>query len=443
MQSNLSLETSAIAAYANLAAVDVPKAQALLDSCGIQAQDFADGRLATVWAVVEAMVRDGRTPDLFAVEAKCRGVSRQLLVELLLSRDLAPPKERLLAVRTGGQRRRLVAALDVVRNVALDSSRGLGEAVAEAQKALESLRGPDAQETLAAELWKLGDRLDEIASGRREPVMPTGILALDAIIGGLQPTLTVVGALPGVGKSALLAAMVRNLAANGRKIGVFSLEDERSWLVNRLVAEAADVPLFVLQNRPLGKGQMERTGKAFERLYLDLQNVTVDDRPAMTAADVVASARAMITSHGVKALLVDHLGEIRLSRSERHDLDIADVLQQLRALAKVYRVPVVVACHLRRREGLGIKDEPKLTDFAFSASVERMSRVALALSKPNAGADNAPEVLRVHVLKQTNGISGVHVDLKFNGPAGLVDNEPFDPGQPARAAAKYGGANAD
>jgi replicative DNA helicase len=270
--------------------------------------------------------------------------------------------------------------------------------------------------TLDGAVLSLLDTLQEIQSGARAPVLASGIEALDAAVGGLQPTLTIIGSLPGVGKSALLVAILRNLAARGVRVGVFSLEDERDAIVQRLTAEGADVPLFVLRNRPLGKQQMHRAGETVERLYSQLRNVVVDDRPAMTAADVVASARDMITRHGCKALLVDHLGEIRLSRSERHDLDIADCLQQLRALAKTYRIPVVVACHLRRREGLTKKDEPRLTDFAFSAAIERMARVALGLSRP----DDA--TLRVHVLKQTNGVAGVAVDLSFTGPAGVVAN---------------------
>jgi len=125
----------------------------------------------------------------------------------------------------------------------------------------------------------------------------------------------------------------------------------------------------------------------------------------------------MILNHGCKAVLLDHLGELRYpgGPGERFDLQIADALGQLRGLAKQYGVPVVVACHLRRREGLSITDEPKLTDFANSASIERMARVALGLSRSEGR-------LRVSVLKQTNGQSGVSVELDLNEPAGIARN---------------------
>lgn len=412
------LETSCLAAVASLAAVDVERARVQLDAAAVQAQDFANPHLRAVWAVVETMVREGRAPDFFAVQARVPTVPRELLTEVLLNGSSQPAGERLRLVKDSGRRRRASAALDTAKVLLNDSTREIGVTLAEARKSLDALLdGTMAVQALDAELFALIDHLAEVAAGARLPTLETGLSGLDAVVGGLQPTLTILGALPGVGKSALLAAVVRNLARRGVRVGFFSLEDEKQWLVRRMVAEAAGIPLFVLANRPLSASQRERLDEAAPRVHNDLAHVFVDDRPAIGVAEIVSSAREMLTRHRVQALFVDHLGEIRLSRTDRHDLDIADALQQLRALAKVYRVPVVVACHVRRREGLLPKDEPRLTDFAFSAAVERMARVALALSRPEEGG------LRVHVLKQTQGKAGVTVDLVMNEAAGMVANE--------------------
>jgi replicative DNA helicase len=433
---SLSLEESAVATVARLAGADVAKALAAIDTAAVRADDFADHQVRAVWSALEASVRDGRPPDLFDVQARVPRVSRERLVRLLVEDHLGvtyfarSPVERLRQVRDAGDRRRMGAALASVLQLVADQSCPLPEAVAEAQRALEVVHQQGAgTRTLDVDVMQLVDHLEEVAAGRRAPVLETGLEALDAAIGGLQATLTVIGALPGVGKSGLLAAIVRNLAARKVVSGVLSLEDEGQWLVRRLVAQAAAVPVFVLANRPLGHHQRERVGQAIEAAYDAMTHVLVDDRPALSTAEVVSSARGMLV-RGAKALFLDHLGEVRLQRTDRHDLDVAEVLQQLRALAKSYRVPVIVLCHLRRREGLGPKDEPRLTDFAFSAAVERMSRVSLALSRPH---DN---VLRVFILKQTQGVAGISVDLAFDGPSGLVTNTPA-PATRANAAALY------
>jgi hypothetical protein len=123
----------------------------------------------------------------------------------------------------------------------------------------------------------------------------------------------------------------------------------------------------------------------------------------------------MVASHDVKAIFVDHLGEVRVNRTDRHDRDIGEALRELRAIADAHRVPIVVLCHVKRRDGVG--EEPRLTDFAFSADVERTARVALAIVKP--GEDRQG----IHVLKQTQGASGVVVRLRFNAPAAMTTNE--------------------
>ncbi len=269
-----------------------------------------------------------------------------------------------------------------------------------------------------ASLFSFLDALDQVQNGRKESVLATGIDALDFLVGGLQRTLTILGALPGVGKSALIAAIVRNLIARNVRVGLLSLEDEGEWVARRLLSEAALVPLFVLGKKPLGPHQMQRVGEASSNLHDHLKNLVCDDTSGMGVPEVLATARRMIAM-GCKAILVDHLGEIRLDRTERHDLDIAHALQELRGLAKTYGVPVVVACHLRRREGLTPMDPPRLTDFAFSAAIERMARVALGLYRVK-GNNGHPDAMGVALLKQTEGPSGFVFDLDVNAMSGTV-----------------------
>lgn len=424
------LEVSALRALINLASVSPAEAAAALDVSKCRAEDFGGRFLGPVAALVETFAREGRVPDAVVFVEKLRpsipGAAR-VVTDLFLAGDShLHPTERLKAVREAGRRRRASGALGVVTALLGDPSTATTEAVSALARVLEDLQ-TDASGgacTLDGDVVPFLDHLDEVDRGNRAPVLETGLEGLDAIVGGLQPrVLTFVGSLPGVGKSALLAALVRNLAGRGLRVGLLSLEDERRWLTARLTAEAANVPIFVLLNRRMGQHQKERVQMALESIFPWLSLVDVDDRPALSVAEVVASARQMVR-RGAKALLVDHLGEIRVERTDRHDLDVMECVQQLRALAKTYAIPVVVLCHLKRREGLTPKsDEPRMTDFAFSASIERSARVALALSRPNFGGER-DDTLRVHVLKQTNGKAGVAVDLDFDGPSGVVRNRP-------------------
>jgi replicative DNA helicase len=403
-------EETALSSLAQLGGIDPAKASALLDELGMRAEDF--GPLQRIAAAVEFFLREGRAPEVFGVSERSKA-SREQVVKLLVSNspgNWLPLRQQLEGVREDSRRRQLLSALDLVRKSLATGE--LNAAASEGIKLLEAAQSHHAHVRPVSEhLLKLVNHVEEVAAGRQPPVLETGFKDLDEAIGGLQPTLTVIGSLPGKGKSALLAGIVLNLAMRGVKSGIVSLEDEGQWLARRLTALKSQLPVFVLANRPLGSHQLERFGEAVEQLYTPMESALIDDRSRLTTREVVTSCRNML-SRGARALFVDHLGEIRIERSDRHDLDISEALSELRAMAKSYRVPVVVLCHLKRSS----EETPVLTDFAFSAGVERMARVALALTRDNDGP------LRVHVLKQTQGPSDVAVELDFDKSSGVVCN---------------------
>lgn len=397
------------------AMVSPTDALARLDRHGIKEADFGEPRCRAVYAGIVATLRNGRQLEAVSLmSALGQSAPRALVLEVLTNFENGVPDTRLESLREAGKRRALVTSLESLARLA-GSDAKYGDAYEEAMRVLQALEMPHAEmRTLEGEVMGLVDEVEAVAQGRAQPTLITGIPALDDAIGGLQPTLTILGAEPGAGKSALMARIVRNVAERGVRVGVFSLEDQSRWMVRRMVSETAAVPVFVLANKPLVSSQLERFGVAAEQVHRLASNVIIEDRKGLTAKDIVAGARVMIARHGAKVIFVDHLGEIRINRTERHDRDIGDVLRELRGIADVHRVPIVVLCHVKRRDGVG--EEPRITDFAFSADVERTARVALALVKPSEDRQG------VHVLKQTSGRSGVAVWLRFNAPAAMSTN---------------------
>lgn len=425
MQAKPNAERSFLFAIGVLSAVKPEKALEELHAAQLSTEDFENRALGDVFLVASQFVERGSLVELFALEgalapsvAVKKAGGRQWLSELLMERSGDPRAIREYAdqIHKASARRKAKAALLEAMQKLDDPELEQAEVHAMLADAVEAIRSPVAElGTGEGAVLRLAEALDAAQSGRRALVVPTGVRELDAEIGGLQASvLTMLGALPGVGKSALLASMLRNMARAGTKVGFFSLEDEGTWLPKRFLALEAGVPLFVLTTRPLTKEQSNRVHEAQPRVYELMQRIVLDERPGLTPQEVVMSATQMVTRHGVKAILVDHLGEIRTERSERYDLDVGETLSMLRDVAKRYSIPVVVAAHVKRRQGLGIEDPPSLTDFANSSAPERISRVALGLSKPS------QDRLVCTVLKQTNGMSGQDVVLEMHKGAAMV-----------------------
>jgi replicative DNA helicase len=420
----LDVEKAIISIVASDSQVRPDRAAESYDATRLAPSDFSSEAIGETWDILGAFLRAGQAVDIVAVAERAKASKaiqaaggKKYLAELLLAvaptRHMLPEYSRIVADKSLKRR-----AIDLLREVHKQLTAGLrptAEALSFGADGWAALTAKQASlRTSEGDVLQYVEEAERALRGERVWCLPTGIQAIDDAIGGLQSSvLTMVGAYPGVGKSALLASMVLGLAQKDVKVGFFSLEDERLWVTKRWLALFSGVSLFTLATYRMSQHQQEGLADAAAKVYSLLRNVVIDDRPGMTPAEVTASAKDLILNHKCKAIFVDHLGEMRLERSDRYDLDVSEALASLRDVAKRYQVPVVVASHVRRRQGLTIDDAPSLTDFANSSAPERMARVALGLSR-------IPGGIRASVLKQTNGPSGQHLGLKMIEHAGMV-----------------------
>jgi replicative DNA helicase len=315
-------------------------------------------------------------------------------------------------IREYSIRRRLLSELRNAAAQAQDLNREIAEVLANAARGVTGITyRKDTFRTLTEVLEEVQAhviRTQESTAPLR--LVSTGIRALDGLIGGFPPMLIIIGARPGTGKSAMAATLTQNLAMSGERIGVFSLEDRAPWLAYRLVAGASGVSGHNIRFRKLTDGEYMKAGEGFSAAFGFADRVLIDDRRRMTGADVTTSARNMIVNHGVRAILIDHLLEVKAERVfARKDLEIVG---QFRDLSNEYEVPVVVFTQLNRSaEGV---EEPKMTHFKEAGSIDEMGRVVIAMSRKD-------DKIALCVIKNTNGKVG-RVDVEFEGAAAMVAN---------------------
>lgn len=274
-------------------------------------------------------------------------------------------------------------------------------------------------------LLALEARFTRAENGETERIIPTGITALDKEIGGLQSTLTIIGGLPGSGKSALVATILENLLQRGVRCGLFGLEDGTTWLHERLIAKRANIPLSAIKSGRFTKEQAVRVQNSSAQIHAYVKDLAewCPRNGRAKPEDIVAMARNWVLNHGIKAIFVDHIGEIEHSRSrERFDLGIDETLAHLRGIAIRYDVAVVVAAHLRRdadKRGSGREaGAPLLSDFAESAYIERKARLALGVW----GNPATPDLACVTILKNTSGPAGATLGLSRELEAAMINS---------------------
>ncbi len=428
------LELEALAGVAALAQVDPKEATGVLDETRVMPDDWTHPLAKRLVVMMDSRLRSGQALDfvnLREVLAATGTVDADTLYDVLHVGSPTLVSEHLAMVRDRSLRERCVESLRKAVTILRDSELTTAGALSEVQTIVSQweARG-DVAPSMAADVDGLLAELDDVYQGKRLPILPTGIEALDAVIGGLQPTLTMVGGLPGVGKSALVTAIARNLALAGHKVGLVSLEDDRGWLVRRMVSDFSGIGVHSMLTKKLSPAAMAAIGDAAEKAHKVGRLIHIDGRPQQSAPEIVASARFML-SQGCKAIIVDHLGEVRMDYESKTPPDrvVGFALGQLRALANTYKVPVVVMAHFNG-DVANEYSEPGNSHFAFSKVIGRMARVSLGLWRvlDESTGERDPNTLRCTVMKQTNGIAGVTVNLRLKAASGVVTTSPASSG---------------
>lgn len=415
----MSLEASVLRALVGEARLSLDSARLLLDEARASAADFETQAHAEAFAVLESRIRARRPLDTPAVLASVTtpGAARSVLAEVLTAPELGVLSERLGHLRDAAIRRRTLEALRSAAR-ALQSGEPLAQVAARARDVLPLLDGAkgrvretrgdtEAIFSAASETWT------EMASGG-VTALRTGWSDLDAVW-RLLPSLHVIGAHPGVGKSAFVAGLVRKWTMAGVRVGVLAYEDDALDMQRRILACDADVSLAHLLGFELvsadGHAQVERA--ALARMERE-RFLVVDDAPGATIDDAEASAREM-HARGARVVLLDNLTCVRLDGEDERNVELESALIRLRSVATTLKMPVIVVGHLKRgqTDGDELTKRPKLTDFAGAAAWERMCRSAIGMWR-----DGDDVVARV--LKQNNGAVGAEFTVTAHRASACV-----------------------
>ena len=213
--------------------------------------------------------------------------------------------------------------------------------------------------------------------------IPTGVRELNTETGGFRRSdLTVIGARPGMGKSALLNTIALAAAKGGHPVGIFSLEMSAEQLVARMVSAESKV-----NGRHICSGNLHDADWQKMQPAVDAINglpLHIDDSPALNILELRARARRMKMIHGVEIILLDYLQLMSpVERAGNREQQVAEISRGLKQLAKELDVPVVALAQLSRAvEVRGGSKRPQLSDLRESGAVEQDSDNVFFIYRP-------------------------------------------------------------
>ena len=324
------------------------------------------------------------------------------------------------AVQAAYRRRLLIETGGAISAHGYDESRPLAETLDAAETALLAVtRHAEGVGFvgISAAVQQRAAQYQAVLDGEVPPGVATGLPDLDRIIGGLKPgQLICVGARPGVGKSALLQTLARNIARAQGHAGIISLEMSRDELIDRFCAMETGLDLADIANYRLRNDGPARLYAAYGTI--EQWPISIDDEPGQSVSVIRARARALHRRAPLDCLFVDYVQLVGWAPYERNENDaITTISKGLKALARELAIPIVALAQLNREVEKRASHVPTLADFRGSGSLEQDADVVIfpyreELYEPTSANRGLAEL---HVAKQRNGPRGM-APVRFDGP---------------------------
>lgn len=214
--------------------------------------------------------------------------------------------------------------------------------------------------------------------------VPSGFAELDRITAGWQKSdLIVLAARPGMGKTAFVLSMARNITVDlKRPVAVFSLEMTGVQLVTRLIASETQ-----LSADKLKRGELK--DHEWQQLHSRITNLMnaplyIDDTPALSIFELRAKARRMKQQYDIQLIIIDYIQLMQAGNDKgNREQEISNISRSMKSLAKELNVPIIALSQLNRSvETRGGLKKPLLSDLRESGAIEQDADMVAFIYRP-------------------------------------------------------------
>ena len=352
----------------------------------VSADHFFHGAHGRIFAAIAELIEQGKRADpvvlknRFDADGSLDDIGGQAYLSRLAASAVSIRDARQYAetIRDLYLRRELALIGEDVAEVACDFrvDKPASDLIEQAEQRLYEIAERDDRKTVKSIATAFDVALEEVDRTHREgrrPGYDTGFGELRDWIGGLKPgQLSILAGRPSMGKSALARNIADNISQAGHPVAYFDLENDSGTFALALASRRLKIPYADLyEAKDLSAIDFERLA-AF-RKDLAKQPLTIDDRSGVTVSYIRNRCRRIKRRGGLALVVIDYLQLLRThSKYDGNRVyEIAEVTQELKALAKDFNVAVLLLSQLNRKVEEREKKRPQLADLRDSGSIEQ------------------------------------------------------------------------
>ena len=235
----------------------------------------------------------------------------------------------------------------------------------------------------------------------------TGKFRLDKYLKFTKRDLHIIGARPGVGKSAFALYITLLMAQKSRGL-FFSLEMPLKQIIQRIISSQSRIELEMLTNKErfntLDSEQKQLVKVLFNKILKESELKLYDGNFKIDELEEYVKNEKEI--NGVDFIVVDYLQLVKSNKTSSRYEQITDISIRLKQIAKDYDIAVIALSQLSRDIEKRVDKDVYLADFRESGQIEQDASTILGLTTEPTDTEYK-ELMKVQILKNRQGQLGV------------------------------------
>ncbi len=255
-----------------------------------------------------------------------------------------------------------------------------------------------------------GDLIKQLAEMQEQHSRLIGYsLAIDGInhrtTGIRQKELAIIAGRPGQGKTSWAIQIAADNCIRGHAVGFFSLEMDKSALLQRIFASHGRIDFNHIRV-PYLLNENERWELIQRRNEIDQWPLFIDDdadgETGLTLQQLCARMRLMKRHHGVKLFIIDYL---QLVGSEGRDQreKVMRIARRLRRFAKTEDVAIIALSQMPRPRDHNMQTRPTMFDLMESGEIEQAAHLVMLIYWPTEDKGEYTHEDEIVIAKQRSG----------------------------------------
>ena len=388
----------------------------------LTANSFFFPRHVYIWEAMEKLVDEGSAIDTLTVADKLKAMTRfvdcggDAYLTHLLTKTASSHNVEVYAkiVQGNAARRMLLQLAEETKRMVLNPNIGITELIGSVSEAVDKTAG----QLLTPEIAPIGDYLNGLLdriegatkSNAQTHLIPTGLLALDAIIGGYQRgKVTLVAGRTHNGKTTLAYMSVLASAKMGKSVAIYNTADGdfESVLLSLLSIESG-VSTVAMKTGVTPEQWRDIVGAAGR---LAKFRIFIKSDKELTPRGLYMHARAVQFVHGLDIIFVDYVQALKGSPHQKDYERNSYCAQALDAIASKLNVAVVEMAQINRTGAK--KAIPGLEDVEGSGKYEQYAEVGIiayneSLYKPDISANKMAFIIQKNRVTGKTGTALAH-----------------------------------